>query len=170
MLAMLLCLMGWRGGAPSSHDGGGIPHPVMMGGGYPIPGLDVWGVPQVPPHHPDLAREGYPVMVGGTPSQVWVGGTPSHPRCRWWGVPHHHPDLAGGTPTTFQTWPGGTLGTPPTSRSWMGYLYPDLGWEPPDHTWDGVPPHPYLGWDTPLTWDGVPPTQTWNGVPPTTQT
>ena len=88
---------GW-GGTPSSHDGGEVPYPVMVGK-VPHPVMVVGGYPRVPPpsrpgqgrytpHHPDLAG-GYPPTI-----QTWSGE----------GYPHH-PDLAWGV----------TPGTPPPS-------------------------------------------------------
>ena len=138
------------GGTPSSHDGGGLPHPVMVGL-YPIQSW-WWGVP-------------HPVMVvgggGGTPSSHG-GGYPGY---------SHHPDLDGGVPHPvmvvgeypIQSW---IPWVPPTIQTWMGGTYPPTiqiwdGVPLTIQTWDGVPPyHTDLGWAT------HPPTiQTWDGVP-----
>ena len=51
------------GGYPISGLGWGVPRPGLDGGGgYPIPGLG-WGVP-----HPGLDGGGYPIL-GGTPAR-----------------------------------------------------------------------------------------------------
>ena len=80
----------WRGGG----------YPIwLMGGGYPIPGLDLGegtlsqvkkGVP-----HPSLDRA-YPILLGGYPVPGPAEGRVLHPRSRCeeshprsgWGVPH----------------------------------------------------------------------------------
>ena len=146
--------------------GGGVLHPVMVGGTHPVM---VGGTPGTP-HHPDLAGGGFsiqswwggylgypplsrPGQGGGTPSSH--GGVPR--------VPPHHPDLAGGVLHPVMV--GGYPGYPPTIRPWMGYYPPSptiQTWDgvPPQQTWGGVPPHHQ-------TWDEVPPHhQTWDGVPP----
>ena len=115
-----------RGGTPSQVRGGTL----SQVRGYPIPG---WWYPIPGP--------------GGTPSQgpgvphPRSGGVPC-PRSGGYPIPGLGvpcPDLVmGGYP--ILTWSVGTLGTPP-SRPGMGY--------PPIQTWDGVPPHPDLGWGTP---------------------
>ena len=87
--------------------GGGLPHPVMVGGdpiqswlgGYPIQSW--WGVP-----HPVMVGVPHPVMVGGTL------GTPSRP-----GQGGYH---GSGVPPTIHTWDG----VPPTHRPETGYPPP----------------------------------------------
>ena len=117
-----------------------------------------WGVP-----HPVMVGEGYPIQSwwGGTPNSHGGG----YPIQSWWGVPH--PDLAGGVPRsncpTIQTWPGVTWvhlpsrpcrGTP-TIKTWLGYPPPPSrpGWGTPPNHQDlaGVPPtiHSWLGYPRP---------------------
>ena len=96
------------GGTPSSDGGGGVPHPVMVGG-YPIQTWPRWGTPRVPPHHPDLA--------GGTPPSRPGMGYPTGQT--WDGVPPY-PDLGWGTPPN----PDLRWGTPSPSRPGTGYLPP----------------------------------------------
>ena len=125
-------MLGGRGGTPSSHDGGGVPHPVMVG---------------LIPH---------PVMVGGTPSShgrgvphlVMVGGTPSgHGGGQ--GYPGYLP--------TIQTWPGGyPQCTTPLSRPGQGYP----GYPPPSRPGMGYPPppsRPSMGYPPPRPGTGYPP-------------
>ena len=130
--------------------GGGVPHPVMVGGTpsshdgegyseYPPPSRPGWGTP----HHPDLARV--------PPIQTWLGYLPNHPDLVW--VP------------PLPSRPG--WGTPPLSRAgWGTPPYPDLAGVPPNHPdLVGVPAPPPTsrpGRGTPH-----PPTiQTWLGYPP----
>ena len=163
--------------------GGGVPHPVMMGGN---PIIQTWpGGTQDTPHHPDLAGVPPPFRPGWSTSPPsrpgW--GTPHHPDLA--GVPPHHQDLAG-VPPTIKTWPGypyhpdlaggypGYLppsrsgwGTPhhqdltrvpPTIQTWLGYPlhHPDLtGVSPTIQTWQGYPPPSRPGWGTP------PPVKVW---------
>ena len=124
------------GGIPSSHGGGGVPHPVMVGGTSSSHGGG--GLPHT-------------VMVGEYPIQTWPGGTLGTT---------HHPDLAGGTLGTphHSDLARGTLGTP-TIHTWDGV--------PPMQTWDGVPPN--LGWGTPHHPDlerDIPPSRPGMGYPP----
>ena len=94
------------GGTPSSHGGGW--------GGTPIHSW--WGYPRYPP-----------------PSRLDWGGYPGYPPSRLgWGIPSHHPDLAGVSPHHQDL-----AGVPPTIKTWLGYPphHPDL---------TGVPPHPDL--------------------------
>ena len=109
--------------------GGGVPHPVMVGG-YPIQSW--WG--------------GDPIQSwwGGYPIQSWWGGVPhpvmvvgGYPIQSWWWGPQ--------VPPTIQIWPGGYPRYSPPSRPGMWYPPPTI------QTWDGVPP------PTIQTWDGVPP-------------
>ena len=104
-------------GTPTSHGGGypiqswwGVPQPVMVGGtpsshGGGTPSSHGGeGVPQVPPHHPDLAGGEYPRYPLHHPDLA-RGGTPQDPDLGW-GTPHH-PDLGWGTPLPIiQTWDG----------------------------------------------------------------
>ena len=109
------------------------------GGGYPIQGL----------------------MVGGTPSQVWmVGGYPI-PGVMVGEVPNSRSDGGGGTPS--QVWwlgvpgvspwldgvpqpgrnGGGTLWYPPTMTGW-GNPHPHI-----HHDWMGYPHHDWIGYHPP---------------------
>ena len=99
--------------------GGG--DPILLTGGYPIPGLDGGGAPwyQIP------GLEGgtqFQVQTGGTPSQVQMGGIPSYS----WGYPHLRSGWGGGTHPADR-------GYPHPRSVWMGV--------PPSRL-DGVPPPP----------------------------
>ena len=134
--------------------GGGVPPIQSWWGGVPIqtwPGKDTpsshgGGVPQVPPHHPDLARGvPHPVLVGSTL------GTPHHPDLDG-GTPH--PDLARGYPWYLPpSRPGQGVPKVPSNQTWDGV--------PPIQTWDGVPPtiRPEMGYPPPsdLGWGTPPP-------------
>ena len=96
------------GGTPSSH-GAGVPHSVMVGGGYPIQSWwrDTTGTPL--PSRPGR----------GTPPptiKTWLRyPLPSKPG---WGTPLPPSRLGWGTPPTIQT----CLGyPPPTIQTWLGY-------------------------------------------------
>ena len=118
---MLLCLMR-EGSTPSSPGWGGVPHPVLAGGGYPIPG----------------SGGGYPIQSwpGGYPIQSWLEGVPhpvlareyppsrpgmGYPPVSWMGYPPHPRDLGWGNPPI----------------SWMGYPPPGpgMGYPPPVEVW-----------------------------------
>ena len=121
-----------------------------------------------------------PSRPGWVGEVSWVPPPPSRPG---WGYPRypaplsrpgrgylgtpHHPDLVWGYPRH-----------PHTIKTWDGVIpHPDLGWgtSQPDLRW-GTPhldlvwgtPHPDLRWGTPSTqtWDVAPPTQTWDVAPP----
>ena len=151
-------------------DWGGVPHPILDGGGVPStprPRSGWRGTPS------NLGRGACPRSGrggGGYPIQSWTGG---YPPSAEWDTPNQTWD---GVPP-IQTWDG----VPPQSRPGMGYPpspdlgwgtpHPDLGWDtPPVQTWDGVPPCLNLGWGTPPPSRpdmGYPsPVQTWDGVPP----
>ena len=107
---MLLCLMGV----------GGLPHPVLVGGGVPR------GTP-----HPDLARVPPPSRPGwgATPIQIW-DRVPPHPDLGWC-IPLSRPGMG---------YPQPVMGYPPP-RPVMGYPLsrPGMGY-PHVQTCDGVPP------------------------------
>ena len=129
-----------RGDTPSS-PGQGVPHPVLGGWGYPIPGSGVWGVP-----HPVLAG-------GGTSSQVQVGegGTPSSPG---WGD---------GTPSSS----GQGRGAYPRVKSLLGVpgVSPIQTWDGVPHQLDGVSPIQMCDGVPPVSWMRYPPDLGW-GTPP----
>ena len=145
---MLLYRLG--GGVPIQSWMGGVPHAVLARpGGYQsssgqggTPSSLGQGVP-----HPVLARKGtlgYPpiqTLDGVPPVETW-DGVP-FPIQTWYGVlPSAR--LGMGYPMV-QTWDG----VPPSWSGMMGY---------PSSQLYGVPPHPDLGWGTPLSagW-GTPP-------------
>ena len=138
----------------STLAGRGVPCSRSVGGGYPIPGLWVWGgtLSQACGWGEPHPRSGW----GGTPSQAWVGGYPIPGLC--WGYPI--PGLGGGLPHPRSGWgyPGyhlarsGWWGYPgyPPGQVWMGGVTP-LGqvWmvgatqdTPPPPGLDGVTPPP----------------------------
>ena len=114
---------------------GGVPNPVLDGGGstpsspdrgYPIQSW-MGGTSFSPGHggnpHPDLG----PDLYGGTPIWSWDGGTPLQNLD--WSTPMSGADLGWGTPC-----PDLGMGflCPPTILTWE--------WGTPILTWDGLPP------------------------------
>ena len=107
--------MGGEGGTP------GAPHHPDL----------AWGVPWVPPNHPDLA--GVPPPRDRVPPtiQTWLGYL-HHPDLTRV-PPSHHPDLV-------RVPPHPRNGVPPPSRpGWGTPHHPDLDVVPPDLEWSTPP-------------------------------
>ena len=107
------CSLCWWGlGGGRGGVGGGVPHPVMVGGGTPY-----------------SHGGGYPPTI-----QTWPGGyprylpPPSRPGMGY--PPSSRPGM--GYPPTIQTWNG----VPPTIQTWLGYLPPP----PPSRSDRGTSP------------------------------
>ena len=119
---------------------GGTP---SQGGGVPQPGLDVEGVPLVPPSRPSWGVPQVPAEMG----YPWDGVPPSRPSQGYPGYPPlSRPDWGtpwDGEPPSRHGWGVPRNGVPPI-QTWLGGT---RGWGTP---WDGVPPRWYpQGWGTP---------------------
>ena len=133
------------------------PHPK---GGYPIPGLDMGGIP-----HPGSGQDGFPIpgLDGRYPiSRIGYSPRPGMGPKTGWGTPHPRQD---GVPPPSRPGTGGYLGYPPSRPGMGGTPCPRLdGVTPPVQTWDGGYPSSIQTWDG--GYPGVPPHPRLDGVPP----
>ena len=113
----------------------GVSHPVMVGGYPQPPSRPGWEVPQVPP--PPLSRPGQGGTLGTTIQTWPGGVPqvpPHHPDLEW-GTPPHHQTWDGVPP--LHTIRPGMGYPPHTIRPGMGYppptIRPGMGYSPPHH-------------------------------------